>query len=196
MPAPTALAAYAGPSCPHCQAPIDVETLVAGPQQCPACLRAFEATRFSPARRRDRVAEVGAAGPQEAASCAAHRRNTAVASCERCGIFMCALCRTEVDRLEVCAPCFERLAAEGGLHSAATEYRSYLGMAWMAGIVGAVLWLPGLVTGPAAIYYAMRGLRQMREWGDVGGRGRALGALALGVVSTIQGGVTLAALVT
>jgi hypothetical protein len=69
-------------------------------------------------------------------------------------------------------------------------------MAWMAGIVGAVLWLPGLVTGPAAIYYAMRGLRQMREWGDVGGRGRALAALALGVVSTIQGAVTLAALVT
>jgi hypothetical protein len=196
MASPRVVAAYSGPACPLCDAPLDLGTLVAGPQHCAHCARPFEATRFSPVQRRARVAEVGAGGPQEAASCAAHRRNTAVGSCQRCGIFMCALCRTEVDRMEVCAPCFERLAAEGVLHSAATQYRSYLGLSWIAGIIGAVLWFPGLITGPAAIYCAMRGMQQMREWGDVGGRGRAVAAMALGVVSTIQGGVTVAALVT
>jgi hypothetical protein len=192
----TVAAAYSGPACPHCHAPLDLEGVVAGSQQCPSCWRAFEAVRFEPAARRQRVAEVGAAGPDEAASCAAHRRNAAVASCDRCGIFMCTLCRTEADGMAICAPCFERLAEAGALHSAATAYRNYVGLAWLAGGIGAVLWLPGLVTGPAAIYYAMRGLRQMSEWGDVGGRGRAIGALALGVVSSIQGGVVVAALLT
>ena len=189
-----ALAVYEGPSCPHCRGPLDLDGLVAGAQECPSCFRSFEAVRFRPAPRRERVAEVGADGPQEAASCAAHRRNAAVAGCERCGIFMCTLCRTECDGMVICAPCFERLAAQGALHSAATQYRNYVGMAWLCGLVGAVLWFPGLLTGPVAIYCAMRGLRQMREWGDVGGRGRAVGALALGVVSSIQGGLTVAAL--
>lgn len=188
------MAVYGGPACPHCQTPLDLASRVGGEQHCPACARTFEAAWFQPAARRERVTEVGAAGPDEAASCAAHRRNAAVASCDRCGIFMCTLCRTESDGMAVCLPCFERLAAEGGLHSAATRYRNYLGLAWISGLTGALLWLPGLIAGPAAIYYAMRGMRQMREWGDVGGRGRAVAALALGVVSTIQGGVTLAAL--
>lgn len=191
--APLSTAVYAGPACPRCDAPLDLDHVVSGPQHCPACGRAFEAVRFRPQARREAVTEVAAAGPEEAASCAAHRRNAAVASCERCGIFMCALCRTEADGLSICAPCFERLAAEGALHSAATRYRNYLGLSWMAGIAGALFWFPGLVTGPAAIYYAFRGLAQMREWGDVGGRGRVVAAIALGVVSTIQGGVLVAA---
>lgn len=191
---PRSLAAYAGPACPHCQVPLDLERVISGAQDCASCGRRFEAVRFRPPARQERVTEVAAAGPDEAASCAAHRRNAAVASCERCGIFMCALCRTEADGLAICAPCFERLAAEGALHSAETRYRNYLGLAWLSGLVGALLWFPGLVTGPAAIYYAFRGMRQMSEWGDVGGRGRALAAMAVGVVSAIQGGVFVAAL--
>lgn len=188
------LAVYAGPACPHCQVPLPLERVLSGAQDCPACGRPFEAVRFRPPARQDRVVEVGAAGPEEAASCAAHRRNAAVASCERCGIFMCALCRTDVEGLAICAPCFERMAAEGALHSAETRYRNYLGLAWASGLLGAIFWFPGLVTGPAAIYYAFRGLRQMSEWGDVGGRGRAMAAMAVGVVSSIQGGVFIASL--
>ena len=133
---------------------------------------------------------MGAGGPDEAASCAAHRRNAAVASCERCGIFMCALCRTECDGLTICAPCFERLAAEGTLHSAATRYRDYVGLSWLCGLVAGGGVAGGLVTGPAAVFYALRGARQMSEWGDVGGRGRAIAAISLGVATTILGGVT------
>jgi hypothetical protein len=187
------LAVYAGPSCPHCRAPL-VEATVSGVHECPSCMRRFEAVRFHPPARGERVTEVGAGGPDEAAACATHRRNAAVASCERCGIFMCALCRTECDGMTICAPCFERLAAQGALHSAATRYRNYIGLAWLCGLVGAVAWPVGLVTGPAAVFYALRGTRQMSEWGDVGGRGRAIAAMALGVVTTILGGVTVAAM--
>jgi hypothetical protein len=189
-----ALATYEGPSCPHCRAPLELDAVLDGSQECTSCFRGFEAVRFQPAVRRQRVAEVGAGGPDEAASCAAHRRNAAVASCERCGIFMCTLCRTECDGMTICAPCFERLAQQGALHSAATEYRNYVGMAWLCGLLGILPCLVGLVTGPVAIYCAMRGLRQMGEWGDVGGRGRAVGALALGVLGSIVNGVTVAAL--
>ena len=191
---PGSLAVYAGPGCPHCQAPLDLEGVVSGAQYCGACGREFEAVRFRPSVRRERVAEVGAEGPEEAASCAAHRRNAAVASCERCGIFMCGLCRTDVDGMSICAPCFERLAAEGVLRSAETRYRNYLGLSWLCGLAGALFWFPGLVTGPAAIYYAFRGLRQMGEWGDVDGRGRAVAAMTVGAISAIQGGVFVASL--
>ena len=189
-----ALAAYKGPSCPHCRGPLDLDAVVAGFQECPSCFRGFEAVRFQPAARRERVAEVGADGPEEAASCAAHRRNAAVAGCERCGIFMCTLCRTQCDGMIICASCFERLAEEGTLHGAATRYRNYVGLAWMWGLLGVLPCLMGLVTGPAAIYCAMRGMRQMREWGEVGGRGRAVGALALGVIGSVENGIVLAAL--
>src|SRR5262245_34079479 len=98
------LAVYQGAGCPHCRAPLDLDAVVAGAQVCITCLRPFEAVRFQPRPRRERVAEVGGGGPEEAASCAAHRRNAAVASCERCGIFMCTLCRTESDGMTICAP--------------------------------------------------------------------------------------------
>ena len=189
------VAGYQGPACPHCRAPLDLDGVLAGSQECPSCLRRFEAVRFQPVLRRALVAEVGVEGPEEAASCAAHRRNVAVASCERCGIFMCTLCRTESDGMTICAPCFERLAAQGSLHSASTEYRNYIGMAWLCVLAGVVsCFAPLLVTGPAAIYCALRAMRQTREWGDVGGRGRAVAALAAGVVSTITGGLVVAAL--
>lgn len=187
-------AVYEGPGCPHCHRPLEMERAISGSQRCPVCARGFEAVWFRAPQREQGVVEVASAGPVEAASCAAHRRNAAVASCERCGIFMCALCRTESDGLVICAPCFERMAEEGGLPSAQTRYRDYTGMSWLFGLLGLLLWLPGLVTGPAAIYYAVQGLRQMNQWGDVGGRGRAVAGLALGVVSTIQGGVVAAAL--
>src|SRR5262245_25281271 len=130
------LAVYPGPSCPHCRALLDLDGVVSGSQRCLHCLRLFEAVRFQPTARRAKVTEVGAGGPEEAASCAAHRRNAAVASCERCGIFMCTLCRTESDGMTICAPCFERLAGQGALHTASTRYSNYLGMAWLCVLVG------------------------------------------------------------
>lgn len=188
------LPTYAGPGCPHCLTPLDLERLTSGLQHCPQCARAFDAVRFRPVARATQVTEVAAAGPEEAASCAAHRRNAAVGSCQRCGIFMCALCRTEADGRVLCTPCFERLADEGTLHSAETRYRDYMGLSWLCGLVGVLLWFPGLVTGPFSVYFAFRALGQMRQWGDAGGRGRAVVGMALGVISTIQGGVVIAAL--
>jgi hypothetical protein len=175
--------------------PLELDALTSGPQQCPGCYRAFQAVRFRPLVRQARVTEVVASGPEEAASCAAHRRNAAVGSCARCGIFMCELCRTEADGRSICTPCFERLADEGTLHSAETRYRDYLGLSWLCGLVGLLCWLPGVVTGPFAVYFAFRALGQMRQWGDVGGRGRVVVGMALGVISTLQGGVVVAAMV-
>jgi hypothetical protein len=138
------------------------------------------------------VREVGAAGPTEAASCAAHRRNAAVASCERCGIFMCALCRTTADGMTLCAPCFERLAGEGTLHSAQTRYRDYVGLSWLASAAGFLVCFSGLLLGPLAVYYGVRALRQMNEWGDVGGRGRAVAAMLVGMLTFAWNAVMIA----
>lgn len=49
------------------------------------------------------------------AACAKHERNAAVASCQRCGGFVCALCRIFTDRFVLCPGCFERGYAAGAL---------------------------------------------------------------------------------
>ena len=188
------LLSYGGPACPHCQRALDLERVASGWQHCPACARRFEAVRFTPLARAPSVREVGASGPGEAASCAAHRRNAAVASCGRCGIFMCGLCRTEADGLTLCAPCFERLAAEGTLHSAQTRYRDYVGLSWLASVSGVLLCTSGLLLGPLAVYYGLKALRQMNEWGDVGGRARAVTAMFAGMASFAWSGVVVASL--
>src|SRR5205807_304768 len=61
----------------------------------------------------------------ETAQCARHARNSAVAACERCGAFMCALCRIESDGKVLCAGCFDRLRAAGELESARVSFRSW-----------------------------------------------------------------------
>lgn len=188
------LRAYAGPSCPHCRRALDVERLVSGVQHCPHCARRFEAVHFRPPAREHAVRELGASGPAEAASCAAHRRNAAVASCERCGIFMCGLCRTEADGRTLCAPCFERLAQEGALNSAQTTYRDYLGQSWLASVLSFLVCFSGVLLGPLGIYYAVMALRQMNEWGDVGGRARGVVALAVAVMAFALGGLSCVAL--
>jgi hypothetical protein len=173
--------AYTGPVCPHCNAPLLVETMSAGPQQCVACLRAFEATPLSPPETRVAVVELAQAGPGGAVPCAQHPGNAAVANCGRCGVFMCGLCKVQIDGQELCPPCFDRLAAEGALPSARGHLRNYRGIALLVGFAGCWFYFLGLLTGPVTLYFAVQAQRQRRRLQESDGLAGVLFAGFLGI---------------
>jgi hypothetical protein len=179
---PTAGVTYAGPSCPHCRQPLELDRLLSGPQVCERCGRAFEAVRFDPPPRAP-AAPTPAADGDAASACPAHKGNAAVTSCERCGVFLCALCRIDVEGQVLCPACFSRLAADGELLLARSRFRDYDAVAWLALAVGVITWLPGVVTGPAAVYFSVQGRRQRLSWGDAPQSGRVALAVALGLVN-------------
>src|ERR1700736_5909655 len=83
---------YEGPQCPRCGNLLADVSRHTGTIVCPTCSRNFEATAFNPPQRKMRVVEVAQSGPEGANACANHARNTAVTTCQRCGLFICSLC--------------------------------------------------------------------------------------------------------
>jgi hypothetical protein len=128
---------------------------------------------------------VAEGGPGGSTACAQHRGNVAVANCERCGVFMCAVCRIDSDGLALCPGCFDRLSAEGQLRSAVVSYRDYGRMAGTLAVLGIVLAFVGIIAGAAAVYYGVKGLRQKREMGDPEGRVGVWLAIVLGAVEAV-----------
>jgi hypothetical protein len=160
---------YGGPECPRCGGWLDLERLAAGEQLCVTCGGVFLATPFRPPVLKERVGSVAEAGPEGAVPCARHSGNAAVANCSRCGVFMCNLCRIEIEGQELCPGCFDRLSAEGVLSGAQTRIRDYRGMAFSLGVLGLLLSCFGLLTGPVTLFFVAQALRQRRHWNEKGG---------------------------
>jgi hypothetical protein len=160
---------YTGPECPRCGGWIDFERLGAGEQRCLACGGLFLATPFHPPEVKVRVGSVAEAGPEGAVPCARHPGNAAVGNCTRCGVFMCALCRIDIDGQELCPACFDRLSAEGVLATARTRIRDFRGMALSLGVLGLLASCFGLITGPVTLYFVAQAVRQRRLWNESGG---------------------------
>lgn len=162
-----------------------------GRQSCPSCGGAFETMRFTPPERRSRVARVAEAGPAGAASCSAHPANSSVTSCERCGVFMCALCRIDVDGQTLCPGCFERMSAEGALASARLAFKDYTRMAHSFAVVGLLMWPFAFAAGLAVLYYGIRSIRQKNAMGEPEGMTSAVLAVAAGLIEIVGGGLLL-----
>lgn len=134
---------------------------------CQHCFGEFEATAFAaPESAEPVVAQVMEVGPDGANACANHARNAAVTSCQRCGLFICALCDMNVGAGSYCPACFERMRAEGTMQTAAKRYRDHAGMAISSSIFGLLLWgCLGAPLGALTIYYANKGRAQRRMEG-------------------------------
>jgi hypothetical protein len=162
----TVIATEIGARCPRCWKALP-QSIHSGPVTCPACNRGFEATVFAaPVAAPARVDEVVAIGPEGGSACANHARNAAVTSCQRCGLFICALCEMRLGSTALCPACFDRGRVDGTLDAGARRYRDYAGMARSAGIFGLLLFsFLGIPFGALTIYYAARGLTQRRTEG-------------------------------
>lgn len=151
--------------------------------RCASCFRTFEMALFHPPERTSPRAVAMAKGT---APCARHARNAAVASCEHCGAFMCALCRIETEGVALCAACFERLGAAGALASTRGGYRHYNGIAVLLSLLG-LMPFASVLFGPLAVLAAWKGLRQGKRLQETLGATAATLALLLGVVETVGG---------
>jgi hypothetical protein len=173
---------YTGPECPRCRGWLDLERMSAGEQRCITCGIVFLATPFSPPEMRVRVGSLAEAGPDGAVPCARHSGNAAIGNCTRCGVFMCNLCKIEVEGQELCPGCFDRLSTEGGLLSAQTRIRDFRGLALSFGVLGLLVSCFGLITGPVTLYCVAQAARQRRLWNERGGTPALVIAGLLGVV--------------
>jgi hypothetical protein len=160
-----------------------------GQVYCGACSLDFTAALFHPPepvmpRPQPRALEDGAAFE---ARCARHAGNAAAATCERCGAFMCTLCRIDTDGKVLCAACFDRLRGEGALESARTSFRSWRTLGFHLSVLGLFVWPFGIAIGPASVVATIRGMAQDRKSGDEGGRLMAVAAILLGGMVTLMG---------
>jgi hypothetical protein len=187
------LGAYTGPGCPRCSRALDLAALIAGVQECPHCRRTFEAVRFTPTASTPHVVQLSEAGPGGATACGNHAANASVADCGRCGVFMCTLCRIDIDGQVLCPPCFERLFTEGHLPSGRMKYKDYTRIGTSHLVLGLLIPFIALITGFSGLYYGIRGLRQRRELGD--GTAAPIAVIALGAVEAIAGVAVLALLI-
>ena len=152
---------YTGPSCPKCSHEFRPGVLDSRTHTCPRGSIRFDAIRYSPAEVRIDVTQL-AGGPDTDTPCSRHEGNSAVASCNRCGKFICGLCRTEADGQVFCPSCFDRLTSEGDLASTASRLRNWAGLASTMGFVS--LLTLGMLIVPAllGIYFSIRGIRDKR----------------------------------
>jgi ribosomal protein L37AE/L43A len=178
--------AYKGVACPRCDAPLAHSRITTGPQVCRRCGLRYRAARFDPSTPEVVVTSVAESAPGESVSCANHEKNAAVAECGRCGSFICELCRIDTDGKTFCPACFDRLKAEGALESTVTRFKDYLRMSLTASLIGflfGALFL-GVILGPAAIVYAIKGIRHKRRTGETEGMAWLGVAIFLGIAVT------------
>ena len=184
--------AYRGPACPLCLEPLPYEEMSSGAQTCPHCGRSFDAVSFSPPETKAVVPRLGEEGPDGATGCVHHPRNAAVATCDRCGRFICELCRIGVDGKGFCPGCFERLSSEGAIESAVTRLPGHNASATLCAVVGM---LAAPTCAPAAIYFGVKWLKwkkKMRESDTLAG---AYFAIVLGAIEAMGFLMLLALLV-
>jgi hypothetical protein len=158
-----------------------MDGLVAGPQLCLHCAESFEATPFFPPSPYVPPLALAEAGPAGATPCAVHAGNAAVGNCARCGLFVCALCATEVEGQSLCAACFDRLAAARELPALRTSFVDLRGLALASGVLGLFLSFFGLLIGPLTLTFATLAVRQRRRGEAAGGWLGILLAVGLGI---------------
>ena len=96
--------------------------------RCPRCREPL----YEPGRDPHRLSAEGG-------RCAAHPHNGAVATCQRCGNYLCAVCWTRWQQKAVCAGCVNR-ALEAG-ETMPAEAKAHLRQAVLAVIFGVLAWL-------------------------------------------------------
>lgn len=116
--------------CPHCNCPLPADRTRLG-ARCLTC----RAPLYEPATTSGRDA-----GKSEAV-CFVHPVNAAIGVCERCSRPLCAVCRTDWNRQQVCVACAERALATGETHPASSQ-QAIFGL-----VLGLVAWfLTGMRT--------------------------------------------------
>ncbi len=121
------------------------------PLPCPMCSREVSVTVFPVALRPPVAAQPERVVTGQEASCYHHAANRAVAACDGCGRFLCALCDLDTKGGHTCPACFER-ADQPALHERVNYDSVALALVTLPMLL---CWLP-IVTTPAALFFAVK----------------------------------------
>ena len=187
--------------CPRCE--LRLELPASGAYQCQRCRQTFQVFLADPAAVRDRphsfisdapptIHDLSPLAPAAAqGQCAAHPTNPATDTCERCGDFMCAVCRTHVEGRYYCPRCFDLLYNRGALQFTQMAFRlpGYaLGLGILSTASLACLGCYGLLSLPAGIIAVILGVASLREIArrpDLPGRQQAIGGIVCGALGAL-----------
>jgi hypothetical protein len=146
--------------CPNCSGSLS-ERFFRHPQvegTCPTCAVALGVTLFPalfrPAHRIDAGSLMTAEGD---ATCFEHTNKRAVALCNRCGRFLCALCEVELDGKVWCPSCL--ISGDSGNQIQAIEKQRTLfdSIALALALWPVALFLyPSIFTSPVVVYLSIR----------------------------------------
>jgi len=94
-------------------------------------------------------------------ACFVHSEKRAVAACDSCGRFVCALCRIEWGSRVLCPACIN--AAETRTDLLVRSRTLYDTMALVVAVSSAIIFTLSLIAAPVAIYLAIRAFRAPRS---------------------------------
>jgi len=172
-------------SCPECGLRLDVAT--SGLATCKSCSTRYTAVVFKPPQEQGPEVLPSTSG----APCAQHARNLAIDSCARCGSFICALCSIDLEGQQICPKCFDRAQEAAASTNSRLNYNS---LGFVISLVGLPMIALGMIIGPIAIYYCIRGgIRNARLKEDVSRIPGLLGVV-LGLLETVVGIIIVVAL--
>lgn len=121
------------------------------PLPCPLCAREVVVTVFPVALRPPHAALPEPVLTGQEAGCYNHAANRAVAACDTCGRFLCALCDLDTGDGHLCPACFERRESPA-LHGRVNYDSVALALVTWPMLL---CWLP-VITTPAALFFAFR----------------------------------------
>lgn len=176
---------YVGTQCPRCRAVKRHEDIRTGSQTCVNCQGEFEAVRFDPVMPSVVVPQLAGVGPTEAAPCSRHARNQAVASCSRCGQFMCSLCKIDADGASYCPSCFDRLSTEGSIPGGALRVKNWSGLAGVCIFGSPLIWFLSWILIPMGIYFSIQGIKDKKARQEEDGVVRLYVLLVCGIIAML-----------
>jgi hypothetical protein len=158
-------------ACPRCDRALPEDFLNAAElRRCPACKTPVMVELF-PALLAPRP--VGQAGEtllvEGESSCFYHPAKRAVAACESCGRFLCALCDLDLNGQHLCPACLETGKRKGKLKQLDNRRTLYDSLALTLALAPLLIFYFTIITAPAVLYVVIRYWNAQRS---IVGRGR------------------------
>ncbi len=183
---------YKGPECPHCGTALPGTLPVSGDSECESCHKKFRAVAFRTRPVPQLVFQGMVSG--QANVCGNHPANSAESECERCGMFVCALCSTDAESRIYCPACFERLVDEGAFQALRKRVRSHFQMSKRFALFSALAPL-GLIFAPLSAMHAVKAWKQMPELGTLNWKSGIFITMAADVLLFVFSGFVMFAIV-
>jgi hypothetical protein len=125
--------------------------------RCPECRGAVRVDVFNAFHNPPVYGAVGDAVQQQGqAECFYHPGKQAVVHCSACGRLLCSLCEVQLAGLTLCLRCIETGRKKQKISNLEHQRMLYPNIALALAVIPALFVFPTLITGPAAIFVALR----------------------------------------